>query len=615
MKYHFSIDETGDFNILSPNHNSFVCGVLTKIKEEDLNKLYKEAFGQKKLKDIHFANMNDSERNKCKEYFVGIAEKIFISSGKPIFSSNQQHWWYVALQAVIFGLFENKKFSYGDSIDIYFDGRKIDVLGLIEPDENLWKAYHKAICDDFKKILAKYEKTKGLKINITCSNDKNSIFVNLADIICGLVRSKILEAVECNCNENHSVIDLKNPSLALQRILQEVLFDKFGNVNLLDDIFKSLRKNKNDYENIWIEVVKFLKTHFETRGTNPKVMKQLNELKGVFYIEYENCAKKILPKDLQLDILISMLSFDTHSNTIKTKIERQNFCSLLNISNKGEHCRITDNWEKYVRLNILLAQIDFNGYNFCKVIEYFTELWDIQDKIKKLGLPFKTEKDDTTAEITGTMGQAYSFDGNLKDAKEFYEIAESHISKSYFKTASYQFCIYLREQDIEKCYEYFEKQTEKKPADFGKEINEKTDAWFLLSYARLRCLEIYKNRISNLPKFDYKLKGQSYPYPLILKWLAFEKENAAENLQKAASCLLKDDGFTTRTLALPVIQMLYIFEPKDELCKNYGKTLENLKNECENFKKYVNEKSPNLNKLDTNLDLWERAMLLPSYYA
>jgi len=32
--YNFSIDETGDFNILSLNNTSFVCGVLTKIKEE-----------------------------------------------------------------------------------------------------------------------------------------------------------------------------------------------------------------------------------------------------------------------------------------------------------------------------------------------------------------------------------------------------------------------------------------------------------------------------------------------------------------------------------------------------------------------------------------------------
>jgi hypothetical protein len=615
MHYYFSIDETGDFNILSPNSNSFVCGVLTKKTKDDLNKLYKKAFGQKKLKEIHFSGMNDYEKNVCKECFPNTAEQIFISCGKPDFSSNQQHWWYAALQAVIFGLFENRKFNNEDIIDIYFDGRKIDVLGLAKADNNLWEAYHKAICDEFKKVLTKYEKS-GVHINIECLNDKESIFVNLADIICGLVRTGILEAVECDCNKNYSVIDLKNPFLAFQRILQEiVLFDKFGNVKLLDGIFKALRNCKLDYTNLWIEIVKFLKINFETRGINSKIMKQLNELKGVFYVEYENHAKKTLPKNLQLNILISMLLFDTHNGATKTKIQLQDFHSLLNMTDKGEHCRITDNWENYVRLNILLAQIDFNGYNFCKVIEYLNKLWIIQDKIQNLSFPFKIEKDDTTAEITGTIGQAYSFDGNLKEAKEYYEIAEMHINESYFKTASYQFCIYLREQNIEKCYEYFEKQIGKKPADFCKEISEETDSWFLLSYVRLKGLEIHKNGKSNFPRFEYKLKGPSYPSTLILKWLAFENEKAVENLQQAACCLLKESGFTTRTLALPVIQMLYIFDSKNELCRNYGQSLESLKNECENFKKYVNEKSPNLNNLETRLNLWERAMLLPSYYA
>jgi len=201
----------------------------------------------------------------------------------------------------------------------------------------------------------------------------------------------------------------------------------------------------------------------------------------------------------------------------------------------------------------------------------------------------------------------------LKEAKEYYGIAESHVNKSYFKTASYLFCIYLREENIEKCHEYFEKQTGVCAADFCKQKDKCSDAWFLLSYARLKGLEIYKNGRSNLPKLgDFNPNG--YPRPLILKWQAFE-ENSGKNLQKAAELLLKEIGFTLRTLALPVIQMLYCFEPKNDLCKDYGKILEGLKNECENFKRYVNDVQPSLNTLDNGLDLWSRAMLLPGYYA
>jgi len=121
---------------------------------------------------------------------------------------------------------------------------------------------------------------------------------------------------------------------------------------------------------------------------------------------------------------------------------------------------------------------------------------------------------------------------------------------------------------------------------------------------------LYRFSIDETGDFDCN----GYPRLLILKWQAFE-ENSGKNLQKAAELLLKETGFTLRTLALPVIQMLYFFEPKNDLCKDYGKILEGLKNECESFKRYVNDERSSLNALENGLDLWSRAMLLPGYYA
>ena len=615
INYNFSIDETGDFNILSLNNTSFTCGVLTKIKESELKELYQKVFKNSNLKRIHFSEMKDAYRAKCKEVFPPVAEEIFISSNKPIFASNQQHWWYAALQAVIFGLFENRKFQHGDSIEISFDGRKADCLGLMETDDAIWRAYHKKICETLKASLAKYER-KGLKITIRCKNDNESIFVNFADIICGLVRTEGLKALECDCDKDYLPLDNLSPSLKFQKILQEVLSNKFGNVKLLEDIFESLRNSKAEYESLWLEAKKFLDINFETRGTNPKIMQQLNELKSVFYVEFINYAKQKLPENTQLKILMSMLLFETHNGAIETRFNRQDFSSLLNNAVEGEYCRATENWESYVRFNILLAQIDFNGYNFCEGLDNLRNLLDIQNEIQNLKIPFKIIKDDTTAEITGTIGQSYSFDGNFEKAKEYFSVAAKYVNRAYYKTASYQFCIYWREENIDECKKLFEKQTGKTPEDFSKDINEKNDAWFLLSYARLRGLDIYKNKETDLPKFEFKLKG-GYPNPLILKWLAFGEEPsvAKKMLQEAARCLQKENGFAIRTLALPVIHMLYMFEPKNELCMEYGQFLESLKKECQNFASYVAEKSPNLNKLDNGLNLWQKATLLPSYYA
>jgi len=344
MLYHFSIDETGNFDIHSSKSDSFVCGVLTKIEEKDLEKLYEQAFGHKILNKIHFSEMNDSQKKKCKEVFPTVTEKIFISAGKLSLASNQQHWWLAALQAVIFRLFEEENFPYETSIEIIFDGRTPEVLGM----DTDYHTYHDNLCRELKKALKKYE-TNGVKIGISYQNDKRSIFVNFADIICGLVRTGHLEAIKCDCNKE------QNQTLIFQEILRDTLSDKFGGIKLLSDIFKNLRKNKSDYENLWTETVNFLRLNFEKRGTNSKIMQQLNELKGEFYIEYKNFAQNQLPKNLKLEILNSMLLFDTHNGATKTEIRLEDFISILNTENKGEHCRITDNWESYVRFNVLLV--------------------------------------------------------------------------------------------------------------------------------------------------------------------------------------------------------------------------------------------------------------------
>ena len=93
--------------------------------------------------------------------------------------------------------------------------------------------------------------------------------------------------------------------------------------------------------------------------------------------------------------------------------------------------------------------------------------------------------------------------------------------KSTNRTYSYLFTIYHRNKDLDKARECFKGQTEFTPEEYL--TNKKDDAWKLLSYFKLRALELYVNGNTKLPHIELlelSNYNSEYPFPLVMKWAA-----------------------------------------------------------------------------------------------
>ena len=145
MEYILAIDETGDFNILNNNDNSFVCGVLMPKNDELLWEKFDEAkqklYGDNtdsshSLKDdnnkelFHYCELSSIKKRNLKNIFLrpSIIHKVFISYGKPIVFANNQNWWQIALMCVIKKAISS--LTANDTLEIAIDPRSMLVLGI-----------------------------------------------------------------------------------------------------------------------------------------------------------------------------------------------------------------------------------------------------------------------------------------------------------------------------------------------------------------------------------------------------------------------------------------------------------------------------------------------------
>lgn len=667
--YFFAIDETGKFNIFSDPQYSFACGVLMTASQSEIIARYKRIFGNNyALSAIHYFPKKDKDQcpnpicedptkvAKCIGELVPLAEKVYISDGKPILASNQQHWWVLAVASVIQGLFENYEFKKGDTINIEVDGRADIVWGIIE-DENktkktptqderyeVYKAYHNIIAADFKKkYVDKYiQSYGGIYINFRFSSDSSSHHVNVADIICGLIKDENkpehgISATKCFCIDvlsNESPMDYidDNPYIALTLILQRVLSGDRKDVDLLKRVFPRLAKSRESYVQAWEEIDSFMEVNLQKRGQE-NIMPKLAPLQKYFCDEIKlnrtnTKNEPLLSTKTRTEVIYRLLAFETHNGAIKPYFSKD-YC--LELLNKGDEQHLIRKWEIYLKNCYNFAQIEFNAYDFGAVEADFKKLWQTQEKFTELPFDFVNEKDDTTAAITGNIGQALAFQGKLEDALFYYAIAEDKVYKRLGrgKTMGYIFTIYHRQRKLDQCHEYFQKQTGKNAINFGNSINEKTDGFLLHSYLRLRALELELNEgVTNLPalpQIDFSLH---YPFNLVWKWAAVNRliehgtndKMALSHLTKAVEGSMQG-GFTLQTMALPAIQLIHCISPKNVLCQDYTTRVQELREKSEHFKKFVDTqvvedtiKQP-LATLDNGLTLWQRAMLLPSYYA
>ncbi|MCK9562688.1 MAG: DUF3800 domain-containing protein [Bacteroidales bacterium] len=638
MKYTFAIDETGSFTF-DRKQKSFVCGVLTSTKEHQLKQKYQEVFQQifnvstapnttEELigsEKFHYTKLDPNQKNICKIELLPFAEKILVSTGKPLLFANNQNYWQIAVTAVITGLFNSYNFEKGDEVDILIDYRKDIVWGTVAENQPEFLQYHQILKEQFERIIQPFQKSKKLKINISFVSDTKSFFVNLADIVCGLVRDdKEIPTTKCPCEKvfseaNPQQIYKNNPLAALNIIFQQYIeYGNSSNIDLIQLILDESRSDDETYNQIWDGIYSFLKYQINHRYDEGDLHKLIS-IRDLFLSEFEKHYAKIT-NGKQLEFLTLFIEYASHNGEIKHPFEQDFVLKIMN-ENQGES-RLFRKWEKWISYQLRSAQINFNAYNFNTVENNFSDLWSQQENLTKI-IPFDNKRDEHTVAILGTLAQSYAYNGKLKEAVEYFELSLESTVKTSAQTYSYLFACYFGLEDIENAKKCFKKLTGCKAEEF---IHSKAkNIWQLLAYAKLRALELYKLKSTQLPEIPPQENTKTaYPYPLLLKWVSValfledkekNKKKISEFLKQGIDELLSNsNGFTIKTLALPLIQFFALIDNSNPYHSKYNKLLAELTRENEYFKNFI-IKSDCLNSIKSDTDYWHRASALPFIYS
>jgi len=643
--YYFAIDETGSFNF-SENDESFACGVLVSIDEKTVREHYQKTFlkcgfgkelpsDTKELirnKKFHFYDMSEQNKKICREILFPLGDKIFVSTGRPLLCANNQNFWLIAVASVISELFKKPSFQKGDKLNIEIDNRKDTVWGLVENDNGKktdFDKYHDYLKRQIDKFVEPSRTSLGIEVRVRFVGDTNSFFVNLADIICGFVRKdKSISTIKCRCEklisgDNPAMILNNNPIGALNIILTEALNDQFTNIGLIQNAFKITRTDNKSYALLWDVFHNFLQYQLKVRYDRENTISKLNDIVDKFLKEFRLNTDKI-SIDKRLEIINSFLAYYSHAGKITMPIEKADFIKILNETGSEAESRVTKKWEKYVGFCLREAQMQFNAYNFSEAIKIVEEVWGIQEEILKIKYPFHSQRDEHSTAIIGTLAQSYAFNGQIDKSIEYFEMSLEYAIKTSAQTASYLLTLYFIKQDIENVRKYFKLQTGKDPENF---VNKQQfeDLWELLSYAKLRALELYKNQKTDLAEIPINDYDKEYPYPLILKWNAVAEylENSIENkptvsnyLSKAIENLLNDKyGFTIKTLSLPIIQIYALIDNTNHYHAKYNSIVAELKKQSRFFADFAEKQSPLLNQIKNSADIWARATCLPFNYS
>jgi hypothetical protein len=636
--YHFAIDETGSFG-LDKEDKSFVCGILISKDEKILRERYKDAFkkcgfGDTAANDtaglldgekFHFSGMSKEHKAVCREVLLPLVDKVFVSAGKPLLRANNQDFWLRAAVSVIQKLFVEHTFQKGDRLNIVIDHRADRVWGLSDKKMD-FNEYHNMIKRQIDSFIEPYRTKFGMEVLSKFIGDTRSFFVNLADIVCGFARTEpAIDKIECRCEnvvsgDNPSSIMDKNPIGALSVIFTEILVGKSENIKFLSYIIKNAKSE--NYIRIWDLFYNFLQYCVDNRYGSQNTNSEIKEAVDIFCGNFKNNSGKI-PVDKRLEIIKPLMAYYSHRGEIGAPVTRDDFIKLLSESTGKIDGRVTRKWERYVSFRLREAQFQYNAYNFTDTVTEWEEIWAKQEKIIKVGFPFDAQKDEHTAAIISTLAQSYAYNNRIEKAITLLELSADYTIKTSAQTYSYLLTLYFIKQDIENARKYFELQTGKKTEDFI--ISKDGNVWNLLSYSKIRALELNKNKRTDLPEITItdNDRKRPYPWPLVLKWSATAKyfENPTENKPVVSDYLsnavrnLLDDGFTMKTLALPLIQMYALVDNSNQYHAKYPFLITDLKKQSPHFADFVENRAPLLNQIKNDADIWERATALPFNYS
>ncbi|MBR4156862.1 MAG: hypothetical protein IKU01_09260 [Bacteroidales bacterium] len=666
-KHILAIDETGRFSM--GNDESFACGVVVTKDESEVKKAYQKTYSDfgfpepvpDDIKGLltddtiengdkaryHFNKLDDTQKAFCKYNLMPLVDEIIKSEGKPALFSNNQNWWLIAVTAVVRCFLKSRDLKDNDEVNVFIDGRKDTVWGMVYEEGNQlddlsdndrrdrYNRYHNNIKQQIENNVKAYV-PKTVKFKIEFRSDTSNVYVNLADIACGFVRSdkrnitQKITSVSCKSfmDGNDPVLVAKdNSTAALSLIFQEVFNNNLRNVHLVAELLKPIRKENDNYVFVWDMFYDFLKSKIDERASESSLVK-IKEFVDLFLNEFKNVAHNYLPTNKYLDNLVLFVEYSSHSGEIEMPFCRESFLNCLRKTDSNSETRLLRKWEKMVSFTLREAQVYFNAYNFSEINEHVENIWVQHEKL--LGsisdIICDDKKDEPTTALIGTLAQSYAYKGDFDNAIDYFNMSLEYSVKSKNRTYSFLFTIYHRNKDLENARRYFELQNSATPEQYY--ANKKYgDTWKLLSYCKLRALELYVNGNTELPHIELSELSSyncEYPFPLVMKWTAIalyledkvKNKAAIEKLlnDAIANLLEKDNGFAINTLALPLIQCYALLNKQNPYHARYNNLLSEFEKKSVYFAKYV-ESMPDLKDLNNSQDIWDRAMLLPFIYA
>ncbi len=661
MRYIFAIDETGNF--YSDDWSS-VCGVLVKGNENDLREAYKEIYkefgfpepipndaesllktndNKKDKARFHFNKMNNSQKAILKKHLLPFVDQIFVSKGKPSLFANNQSWWLIATTVVIKKFLQSRIFTKEDTIEVWIDRRDDDVIGLVKhKDPKQYQEDKENYHNKLKYQIRNFVKDNSCEVKVMFNSDTSNFSINLADIFCGFSSSNrnneyrkdediIEKKVVCDCNDFYNYFDIeflsqKNPLIAFNIIHQEVNDGNLNNISYIGNILKQLRENENDYSEIWTAFYDLIKQEIGKRK-NQATLISLKDFVDIFLKEFNASGKNKIKTSQSLELMVLFVEYFSHIGAIHSPIDRESFISVLQQNDKNSETRLLRKWEKLVSFTLRETQIYFNAYNFESANKNLETIWNTHTNVLSALKDVLGEKDEPTTALISSLGQSLAFKGEFKEAKDYFELSMDYAIKSNNLSNSHLFNIYHKEENIEQCRALFEQIAKKTAENYAKD-KEFEDSWTLIAYCKLRALELYVNKQTNLPAIDLcalSKYNSEYPFPMVMKWegvaLYLEnKEGNKETIEKyfseaIANLLNENNEFVIKTLALPIIQCYALVNNQNPYHRQYNTYLKDLKNTSKYFEKYVDEKSPLLNTIKNESNIWERALSLPFFYA
>lgn len=658
-KYVLAIDESGKFEIGS--NNSFACGVVVEANELTLKQAYQKVYKEfgfpepvpnstnellQTKEDIndkarfHFNKLTDSQLEICKNNLLGFAKKVYVSKDEPTMFANNQSWWLIAVVVVIERFLNDYPFEEGSEVEVWLDCRSDKVWGVLQEDvEELgFKSYHNTLRQQIERRVQNYAANKGVTLKIYFKSDTYSFYINLADLVCGFVRTDRAaigaEIVETSCRmftEKVDVVKMANqyPLSALNCIFQEVLNEIYLNIPQANNIIRHLRQDRDEYVMAWDSFNEFVKLKIESRSTASSLVKA-KQLIDYFLKEFSNTKGQCLKGEQRLEMVTRFVEYYSHIGEVNVPIDDAMFDDLLKSVDSNSETRALRRWEKKVSFVLRQSQIYFNGYNFEGFRQTIEQCYSQHERIINSIEVLKDEqgkvKDEPTVALLGTLAQTYAYIGDIDQAEEYFILSKEYAIKSNAITDSYLFCLHHCKGDIEACRTDFEAVSKKTPERYA-EDKKFEDLWTLLLYCKLRALELHTNGKTALPCIDLKSLSSynsEYPFPLIMKWeaIALWIENATANkpiVEKYFSdainnLLSEDNGFAIKTLALPIVQCYGLVNNRNEYHARYNQIVEQLQRQSKSFASYV-KSSDVLQSITNKEDLWQRALSLPFIYS